>query len=510
MGGPRQGALIGGRYRLEQALRPVDMGRTLTDGGQLWRAEDVILSRPVAVRLLWDAPAPTRRAFLAAAAATGRSTTPLLAATYDAAEELFPTGRDETNGSRPGAARPLCYLVREWVEGTSLRDLLLDGPLQPEHATALLRDAAAALAHLHQHGHAHGRVHPGNLLIRDDAQVRLCDAGVALALSRPTDPDDGGGPAAADAELDDQFRQDALGLGRSLYAALTGRWPDEAWRGLPAAPRTGEAPTDTALAPRQVRAGVPKRVDAVVASVLGLDPLADTSPLRSAAQIAAALDVLPVLPAAEPAAPALTRPYHPWRRRSGFIGLGALLVILAVALGLSLGRDNGRATPVPVFTALPTPPGAPSVVTVPIVGVTSFDPPPGDGSEYPQDVGLAHDGKQSTAWPTQVYATRTFGQLKHGVGLVVDLGTVRKISEVDLTFPSAGTDVQLRAMAPTATAPGSKLEDFRLVAAQSNVGQAVALPSTVSARYWLIWLTGLPPNGNDGFKGGISEMAFRS
>lgn len=505
---PGRGDLVGGRYLLEVRCTPASDARPETSA-VLWRAEDLVLSRPVAVRLLWDAPAKLRQVFLSTATALSRNSAPLLAATYDAAEELFPPA--EPDPDHPAVAdsdavqRPACYVVREWVEGSSLAELLTDGPLPPKTAAALFRDAASALAQLHEQGYAHGRVNPANLMVRTDGQLRICDAGIARALALAADDR----PLEA-TEAD--FEADLRGLGQSMYAALTGRWPGSAWRGLPTAPRSGVPPADSVLTPRHVRAGVPRHTDEVVAALLDLEPTEPTRALRTAADVAQALRRGPTGPAFEPEAAAPLRPYRtprPLHRRAGVAAVAIVIVGLTAALVASVHHDNSRPTAVPAFTALPTTAGSTAKVVVPIAALTSFDPPPGDGSEYPDEVGLAHDGKQGTAWRTQQYTSRDFGHLKPGVGLLVDLGRVRRITEVDVTFPRAGSSVELRAMPATATTSGARLKDYPLVAAQSNVGQAVALRSNVSARYWLVWLTALPPDGG-GYRGGISELAFRS
>lgn len=493
VGAPGPGSVIGARYRLAEHLRATAGVLSATDGGQLWRADDLVLSRPVALRLLWDADPETRARFLDAAVTQGRTASPLLTATYDAAEEL--RDPDGKLAAVPHRAM-VTYVVREWVDGTSLRDLIAEAPLSAPDATALLRDAARAVASLHQAGYVHGRVHPGNLLVRRDGQLRVCDAGIGVALL-PGSTNGGWERSAQDLDL--------TGLGQSLYAALTGHWPGPTWRGLSGAPR-GVGAGDPVLAPRQVRAGVPRAVDAVTCSVLGLET--DLGPLSSAADMAAALDSIPAAYPEHPEAPPAAQPPPSWPRRTGYGLAAALVAVLVVALAMSV-RHHTNQTAVPAFTALPAPAGRAGLAPpVPIAAVSSFDPPPGDGSEYPGEVGLAHDGKPNTAWQTQQYATRTFGSIKSGVGLLVDLGKVQRVDRVDLSFLVAGSDIEVRAMPPGATGPGARATDFPLVAAQSNVGTAVALRSNTAARYWLVWLTGLPDD-RGAFRGTIAEMAFQ-
>ena len=497
--GPTAGALIGGRYRLERLLRSPETDVTRTDGGVLWRAHDQVLSRPVVVRLLVASPPSTRAAFLAAAVGTGRCTDPLVAATYDAAAES-PVPADDDPAGPASDPRPLCFLVREWVDGQTLRDVLLDGPLSPERATAVLRDTAAALAHVHETGYAHGRVHPANVLVRTDGQIRLCDAAVGVAL-------------AGETETADLMTADTIGLGRTLYAALTGRWPDGTWRGLAPAPRANTDPDAPPLPARQVRAGVPRELDAVVSRILDLDPRQDAPPLRTPAAVAAALAALPTAETdlVEPRAPDTRRQRrrHPWRLRA-VLGVGVLVLAgVGWSLGQSLGRVPSQGPDVPAFSAQPSA-GNGSNALIPIKSVASFDPPPGDGSENPAETFAAHDGEQGTAWQTQRYTTADLGNIKPGVGLLVDLGTAEEVSRVDLTFLNEGTDVELRAMPASATSPGTVLADFAAVAQHRDAARAAVLtpPAGTVSRYWLVWLTRLP-HVDGGYRGAIAEMAFR-
>src|SRR6202011_3923420 len=62
-------------------------------------------------------------------------------------------------------------------------------------------------------------------------------------------------------------------------------------------------------------------------------------------------------------------------------------------------------------------PGTAAAATqaLPIVAAHDFDPPPGDGGEHPEDVQFAIDGDPGTAWQTESYSNRNFGNAKSGV-----------------------------------------------------------------------------------------------
>ncbi len=226
--------VIADRYRL---VRPVEVPADDDATATLWLAQDVVLARPVAVRLLPAGGRAGRAAaapFLAAAGEAGRLTHPGLARVYDAATTSLPSARS-------GRVTEVAYVVSEWVDGTSLGDrLLADGPLDPRVATLLALQAAEALDALHGSGLVHGRLHPGNVLLSGTDRLTLTDAAIAAALHDP---------AAELERTPEGARADTVDLGAVLYAMLTARWPsavtDQPGRGMPDAPaaRPGQSST---------------------------------------------------------------------------------------------------------------------------------------------------------------------------------------------------------------------------------------------------------------------------
>ncbi len=138
------------------------------------------------------------------------------------------------------------YLVREWVPGIALRDVLRQAPLDAERATLVTHAIAEAVAALHSAGIVHGNVHPGTILIADDGRVVLLDA----HADGPADP-----------------RDDVRAVGAVLYACLTGHWPyaEAGRRHLPDAVRDSAG---RIARPRQVRGGIPRHLDEIAADLL--------------------------------------------------------------------------------------------------------------------------------------------------------------------------------------------------------------------------------------------------
>src|SRR3954452_9381847 len=157
---------LGNRYDLRGLLAAGGMG-------QVWHAEDTLLGRPVAVKVLrseytGDPLFLARfRAEAQHAAALGH---PNIAAVYDYGEE----------STIDGSGEHLAYLVMELVEGESLSTLLArSGTLSPDRTLDVLRQTASALAVAHEAGVVHRDVKPGNVLVRWDGTVKITDFGIA-------------------------------------------------------------------------------------------------------------------------------------------------------------------------------------------------------------------------------------------------------------------------------------------------------------------------------------------
>jgi hypothetical protein len=150
------------RYRLDS--------RIATGGvGEVWRATDLVLGRPVAVKLLQERYAghdETLARFRAEAQHAGALSHPGIAQVYDYGE-----------ADPPGPP----YLVLELVDGPSLAGVLTGGPLEPARALDVVAQAAAGLAAAHAAGLVHRDIKPANLLMGPGGIVKLTDFGIAHA-----------------------------------------------------------------------------------------------------------------------------------------------------------------------------------------------------------------------------------------------------------------------------------------------------------------------------------------
>jgi hypothetical protein len=486
--GPLQvGDLLAERYRL---LDPV-----ATDGpAVLWRAQDEVLARDVAVRVL---PTPNKATkeqvapFLAAAARAGKVSHPGLVRVYDAALEP---------GPRRGT--DVAYLIREWVEGEPLDEHLLRvGELAPPDAADLLRQVADALTAAHGAGLPHGRVHPGNVLVTAAGRVRLADAAVAAAVH---------GDAVPDGLDDVSVWRDTRDAGAVLYALLTTRWPAGSTPQPPGRLAVAPLSHGRALAPHQVRAGVSRQLDHVVLRALDPDQVPTLPPLHTPAALADAADHCAEAARHERQAALVPRTPGWARRHLTWLLAGALVLLFAAVgwfSGLAVGELQRRPDAVDALVSSPAP-GATGGAASPRIDlrtlpVRDFDPF-GDKQENPDQVRNAVDLDATTAWVTQRYRTASFSGLKPGVGLLVDLGARRDLHRMQVAFTASGAHVELL----VSDGRPSTLADLSLVATDDSGKQVATLtpaPGT-KAQFVLVWITLLPKDGK-GYRVGIAELA---
>ncbi|MGS2618982.1 protein kinase domain-containing protein [Micromonospora sp. LZ34] len=209
------GRLLNGRYRLADRLGAGGMS-------VVWRANDEVLGRDVAVKMLSPElaadPHLLQRVRLEARSAA-RLRHPNIVEVYD-------------YGETADGDRRLPYVVMELVEGRSLAQLLTGGALPWRLTVLICAQVAAALAAAHDRGIVHRDVKPGNVMVTA-AGVKLVDFGVSAASG---DADGSAGPLLgtpaylAPERLTKGVVQpatDVYALGLLLYRAVAGSLP---WR----------------------------------------------------------------------------------------------------------------------------------------------------------------------------------------------------------------------------------------------------------------------------------------
>ncbi len=164
--------LLGGRY---------EVGEPLGRGGmaEVHLGYDTRLSRPVAIKMLRSDLARDS-SFLARFRREAQSAAGLNHASIVA---VFDSGEDYATEAG-GADVPLPFIVMEFVEGQTLRELLDESsPLAPADAARITEGVLDALAYSHRMGIVHRDIKPANVMIGPQGQIKVMDFGIARAMA---------------------------------------------------------------------------------------------------------------------------------------------------------------------------------------------------------------------------------------------------------------------------------------------------------------------------------------
>jgi serine/threonine-protein kinase len=172
---------------------PYEVGPLIGMGGMgaVYRCRDSRLSRDVALKVLLpavDADPERITRFDREARVLASLNHPNIAQLY---------GIEESAPSPDGGPAVVRALVMELVDGPTLADRLVRGPLPVDDALAIADQMAAALEAAHEHGIVHRDLKPANVKIRPDGTVKVLDFGLAKAL----DGGRYGGPPSASATV---------------------------------------------------------------------------------------------------------------------------------------------------------------------------------------------------------------------------------------------------------------------------------------------------------------------
>jgi serine/threonine-protein kinase len=257
-----QPRLLGGRYELDGVVGRGGMA-------EVYRARDIRLDRIVAIKTLRADLARDQifqARFRREAQSAASLNHPSIVAVYD-------TGEDMATGV------PVPYIVMEYVDGRTVRDLLQEGHrLLPERSLEIIDGVLRALDYSHQAGIVHRDIKPGNVMVTRNGDIKVMDFGIARAMSdaqatmTQTAQVIGTAqylsPEQARGERVDA-RSDLYSAGCLLYELLTGR-----------PPFTGDSPVAIAyqhvrenpVPPSRVDPDVPVWADAIVLKAMAKSP----------------------------------------------------------------------------------------------------------------------------------------------------------------------------------------------------------------------------------------------
>jgi serine/threonine-protein kinase len=337
--------VLGGRYELAELIGQGGMA-------EVYRGRDQRLGRNVAVKVLRSDlardPSFERRFEREAQAAAGMQHPNVVA--------VFDTGVDEIAGN------PAPYIVMEFVDGTTLKELLSTGRrLLPQRALEITSGVLAALEYSHQRGVVHRDIKPANVMLTRGGEVKVMDFGIARAIddaqatmtqastvmgtAQYLSPEQGRGETA-------DARSDVYGTGCLLYELLTGRPP---FRGDTTESVIYQHVRENPMPPSQVDTEVPRAVDAIVLKALAKNP---ENRYQSAADMRAdvlrAIDGEPVratplmdetaVIGTTTALPMTTEDEEPAGKRWGYIALAGAVIAALLIGGFFLLRPLFNST----------------------------------------------------------------------------------------------------------------------------------------------------------------------
>jgi eukaryotic-like serine/threonine-protein kinase len=258
--------LLGGRY---------EVGQLLGRGGmaEVHVGRDTRLGRSVAIKMLRADLARDpqfHKRFRREAQAAASLNHPAIVAVYDSGEDLV----TEAGGATIQAP----YIVMEYVEGRTVRDLLtVSAPLDWQEALRITSGVLAALEYSHRAGIVHRDIKPANVMLTPTGAIKVMDFGIARALAdssatmTQTQAVIGTAQYLSPEQAKGQqvdARSDLYSTGCLLFELLTGR-----------PPFVGDSPVSVAYqhvgemppTPGSLVAGIPPDVDSIVMHALAKD-----------------------------------------------------------------------------------------------------------------------------------------------------------------------------------------------------------------------------------------------
>jgi eukaryotic-like serine/threonine-protein kinase len=502
------GTVIGGRYRLD-----AEIGR----GGMstVYRAFDLVLERPVAIKLMHRetaADADQLERFRREARSVAQLSHPHVVTVIDAGEEPSPDGA----GARSGEPRSTPYIVLEYIDGENLKDVIRrEGRLEIPQAIAYAIEIARALGAAHERQIVHRDVKPHNVLISEEGGAKITDFGIARTLTEEGLTLAGRVLGTTDYVSPEQAlgqsvtgQSDLYSLGVVLFEMLTGDVPFHGSSPVAVAMKhvREDVPDVQRLRP-ELSAATAAVVERAVSKDLGrrytdaadmVDDLEEVLAIEASRAGQATGEVTTVLRTL----PGRARRRLPWRMRHParwVLSLALLVAIVAIALVViaeQAHRGAGLAPGVPSHAGLEP---------VQLGQAAAYDYNPfGTGPENRDLIGNVIDGDPNTTWSTEQYYDDSLKK-SGGVGLGIYLDAAPRVlaKAIEIQTPTPGFAVQIYVAdhielgLPYGNSTPLTARGWQgPVGASTDVHNGERLSLTLSGhahRYYLVWLTTLPP-----------------
>ncbi|MEV0069502.1 MULTISPECIES: serine/threonine-protein kinase [unclassified Amycolatopsis] len=418
---------IAGRYQLVELIGSGAMG-------MVWRGEDKILGRVVAVKELLMPMNQGEEKVAEAKSRAMREARIAARLQHPNAISVFNVVEYE---DRP-------WLIMEYLPSRSLSAKLHDdGPLTVDEVIPIAVQLAGVLTAAHRAGIVHRDVKPGNVLLGEDGTVKVTDFGISRAVGDVTLTATGeisGTPAFLAPEVargeEAMFASDVFALGATLYMAVEG------------APPFGTADNAIALLYRVSSGSItpPKqagKLEPLLLKLLELKPedrpsmaevLTELRELDGGVTPVASVPIPLTVPAPIPAAPApavapttpAPAPVDRRRRSMVLAGLGAVLVVVIVVVIVLVNRNSGTtptaggASPVVNSSSANSPAPTTNPPTTPTTPLSSAPSAPSSPPSSPTSSSSSVNSPQSMEAALTNYFSLIPGDLQQGFGLLTD------------------------------------------------------------------------------------------
>jgi serine/threonine-protein kinase len=474
--------VIKNRYRLDNLI---------AQGGMavVYQGTDLVLNRTVAVKILRPDLTQDKsfvERFKREAQDLARLIHPNIVAVYDAGIE---------DGSY--------FIVMEYLEGETLKELIDRTALPVDQAVKIIYQVAKALEHAHKNGLIHRDIKPQNIIITSNQQVKVTDFGIARAIGRSGLTRTGKilgtaqyiSPEQASGRTADE-RSDIYSVGILFYEILIGKPPFD---GPIAVEVASKHITEEPIPLRKLDPAIPKQLENLVLKMLAKKP---EDRYQSFSPIISELEGwLAKADQFRPKTPSRLKPLFLKGVKITGIIFSLILVVFLISLAVKywptyLTYFFVNQTKNPRQSSL----GNQVLSSVEPLTARDYDPL-GSQAENSSKVKFAYDHNLYTAWYTEGYNNRYFGNLKEGVGVYFDFGRPLSIKQIRIISIKPGWEGMIKGS--NDAADWWEIKKIKEAATDFTLEL-----SSSKFRYYLIWITKLTGPIRGRYRVGLAEVYF--